>query len=178
MPSNDANTGDNTDFDVAFSGGEVYWVDLDVYGNNLWGCAYSPPVTITTVYTEMILGWECWDEWFEDLFLPGDVVTVAAGAGTHSVVIEIPDPFDATADSSTDMVWGQIDALDREWVEVDPEGLPTQDVQTDSSGHFTATFSDIPRGGEGEVVYETEIDYAEVDFHRRFQTLDLILHVD
>jgi uncharacterized repeat protein (TIGR01451 family) len=176
-PPGDTNPADNFDADTAFSGGEVEWVDLDVGGTNIWGCGYSGPVTVTTAYEERTYG-DCWDDSFDDPFEPGDVVTVAAGEGILPVVIEIPDPFDATADSNTDMVWGQVDALDHEWVTVDLYGDPTQDVQTDSSGHFTATFPDISRGDQGEVVYETEIDYAEVDFHRHFQTLDLILHVD
>jgi uncharacterized repeat protein (TIGR01451 family) len=126
----------------------------------------------------MVIGWECWDEWFEDPFMPGDTITVEAGAGIQPVVIHVPDPFDATADSNTDEVSGQIDALDHEWIEVDLSGGPTLDVQTDGSGNFSATFPDVPRGGDGEVRYRTEIDYADVTFHRRFQSLDLILNVN
>jgi uncharacterized repeat protein (TIGR01451 family) len=175
--SNDGNPIDNTDTDVVFSSGEVQWVELNVGGTNIWGCGYSGPATVTTAYEERIYG-DCWDDDFNDSFLPGDVVTIAAGAGIQPVVIEIPDPFDVTADSNTDTVWGQIDALDREWIEVDLDDGPTQDVQTDGSGNFSATFPNIPRGGQGEVRYRTEIDYADVTFHRHFQTLDLILHVD
>jgi len=178
-PPGDPNPADNAYTDVAFSGGEVNWVDLDVYGNSIWGCARSAPVTITTAYTEMVLGWECWGEWFEDPFMPGDVVTVAAGGGVHPVVIHIPDPFEATADSNTDMVWGQIDALDHEWVEVHPDHVSfPKRVQTDDSGNFSATFPDVPRGVGGEVRYRTEIDYANVTFHRQIQPLDLILNVN
>ena len=175
-PTNDTNPADNVYQDVAFSGGEVRWVDLDVYGTHIWGCAYSGPVTVTTASEERYYG-DCWNDDFQS-FQPGDVVTVAAGAGVHPVVIEIPDPFDATANSNTDTVWGQIDALDHEEVQVDLYNGPTQNVQTDGSGHFNATFSDIPRGGEGEVRYNTEIDYANITFHRQFQTLDLILDVN
>jgi uncharacterized repeat protein (TIGR01451 family) len=177
-PPDDANPADNFDSDTAFSGGEVESVDLDVYGNNLWGCAYSPPVTITTIYTERVLGWECWDEWFEDPFEPGDVVTVAAGEGILPVVIQIPDPFTAYASSITDTVWGQIDALDHELINVDLDDGPNRDVQTDGSGNYSATFANIPRGGHGWVNYETEIAYAEIDFHGCFQAPDLIMTVD
>ena len=177
-PAGDTNPGDNTYTDVAFSGGEVDWVDLDVYGNDVYGCAPNGPITITTAVEQRVIDGECFNEWFDDPFEPGGVVTVAAGSGAYPVVIEIPDPFTAQADSGIDEVWGQIDALDHEWVEVDLSGYDTQHVQTDGSGNYVAHFSDVPRGGEGEVRYRTEIGYADVTFHRPFQTLDLVMTVD
>jgi uncharacterized repeat protein (TIGR01451 family) len=176
-PSGDPTPADNVYTDVAFSGGEVSWVELGVDNTNIWGCAPAGPVTITTAYETRTYG-NCWDDNFNQPFLPGDVVTVAAGAGTHPVVITVPDPFEVGADSMTDVVSGQIDALDREWVEVDLYDGPNKDVQTDGSGKFSATFPDVPRGGEGEVRYNTTIDYADVTFHRRFQTPDLLFNVN
>lgn len=177
-PPDDANSSDNADAVVSFSGGEVDWVDLDVYGNGIWGCAPSGPWAVTTAYRQETFGGDCFDWNTDELFEPGDVVTVEAGAATHPVVIEIPAPFDAYASSITDTVWGQIDALDHEWVEVDLSDGPRKDVQTDGSGGFSASFADVPRGGEGQVRYETEIDYAEVTFHRSFQSPDLLITVD
>jgi len=176
----DTNPADNTYTDVAFSGGEVDWVEVEVGQNHVWGCAPGGggPMTVTTIHTQTVFGSDCFDWWPDEVFQPGDVVTVAAGAGIQPVVIDVPDPFIALASSITDTVWGQIDALDREWVQVDPDGLPTQNVQTDGSGNYSATFPDVPRGGSGEVRYNTEIDYANVTFHRSFQTPDLILNVD
>ena len=43
---------------------------------------------------------------------------------------------------------------------------------------YSVTWSDVPRGGEGHVRYETTMDYAQVVMHRRFQTPDLILRVN
>ena len=177
-PSNDANPTDNSDTYVAFSGGEVRWVDLNVYGNQIWGCGYSDPVTVTTIHEQRVYGGNCWNDDFSDPFQPGDVVTITAGAATQPVIIEIPDPFDASASSITETVWGQIGALDHEWVTVELNDGPKQDAQTDGSGNYSATFPDIPRGGQGQVRYNTEIDYADVTFHRSFQTQDLIITVD
>ncbi len=176
-PADDANPADNVFQAVAFSGGEVDWVDLNVGGTRIWGCGYTDPVTVSTEHEERTYG-ECWDDRFDAPFEPGDVVTVAAGAGTHPVVINIPDPFTAYASAITDTVWGQIDALDHEYVNVRLDDGPRKDVQTDASGNYSAAFSDVPRGGQGWVDYETEIDYAEVDFHRRFQSPDLLVTVD
>ncbi|MGD9100458.1 MAG: hypothetical protein PVF45_08255, partial [Anaerolineae bacterium] len=178
-PVNDVNPIDNSYTDVAFSGGQVDWVELDAYGNHIWGDVPQGPITITTPFTQLVLPWGGYFDWnFDENWEPGDTVVVAAGAGSQPVVIEIPDPFYATADSSADIVWGQIDALDHEWVEVQPENSSPQSVQTDGSGNFSATFPDIARGGRGEVRYRTEIDYADVTFHRGYQTTDLVLNVN
>ncbi len=177
-PPTDTTPADNVYTDVAFSGGEVDWIDLNVHGSDLQGCAPNAPITITTPYTERVLGDSCWNEWFDQPFRPGDIVTVAAGAGLHPVVIHIPDPFTAIANSATGMVWGQVDALDHETIQVHPNHLPfPQNVQTDDSGHYSATFPFIPRGVSGEVRYNTTINYANVTFHRPIQSLDLALNV-
>ena len=175
-PPDDANPGDNIYEDVAFSGGEVDSVHLWVNDSYIELNVPQMPVTITTAYTQVVWWWT--EDNLPDSVLPGDTIIVAAGAGTHPVVIQIPDPFDATADSNTDEVWGQIDALDHEWIEVNLDGGPTLDVQTDDSGNFSAIFPDVPRGGQGEVRYSTEIGYAGVTFHRRFQSLDLMITAD
>jgi uncharacterized repeat protein (TIGR01451 family) len=182
IPPGEVTEGDNGYVDVAFSGGEVQWVDLNVGGTRIWGQGYTHPVTVTTPYTWHVFEppdyWDGWFDWdFQDPFQPGDIITVEAGAGMQPVIIEVPDPFTAYASSITDTVWGQIDHLDHEWVEVDLSGGPSVQVQTDGNGYFSAPL-DIPRGGDGEVRYRTGVDYAEVTFHHRFQTLDLILGVD
>jgi hypothetical protein len=87
------------------------------------------------------------------------------------VVIEIPDPSTAYVSSATDRVWGQIDHLDHELVQIDVWDMPTRWVQTDSDGNYRATYDDIPDGAEGDVNYRTEIDYADVVFHRRMDSM-------
>jgi uncharacterized repeat protein (TIGR01451 family) len=170
---------DNVYQDVAFSGGEVQHVDLRVYGNDLWGCADSDPITVTTAQEERYYyGDSCWGDGFDDPFLPGDTVTVAAGSGQMPVIFTVPDPFIANASSVTDTVWGQIDSLDHEPVEISLYDSTDLERQTDASGNFSALFPDIPRAGQGEVRYRTYVNYAQVTFHREFQTPDLVFTVD
>ncbi|HDQ72733.1 MAG TPA: hypothetical protein ENN19_11660, partial [Chloroflexi bacterium] len=179
LPPGDPSPGDNVYVDVAFSGGEVQWVDFDVYRLHVRGCGYSAPVTVTTAITQMVFWDSCWDEHnFPDTFDPGDIVTVLAGAGTQLVVITIPDPFTAYASSITNTVWGQIDALDHEHVEVQLWGFPSRWTTTDDNGHYSLMFPNVPRGAQGDVSYWTEIDYAWVGFLSRFQTPDLTLNIN
>jgi len=177
-PDDDANPANNTFTVVTFSGGEVRRVDVDVGGRRVWGCGYSGPVTVTTRFEERVYGEDCWDDEYSAVFGAGDVLTVAAGAGVQPVVIHIPDPFWAFASSADDNVWGWIDALDHEEVTVDLEEGPQRDVLTDEIGRYNAVFGDVPRGGRGEVRYRTMVDYADVTFHRAFQTDDLVVTVD
>jgi len=178
LPVDDADPDDNTDETVNFSGGELQWVDLDVYRTHIWGCAPQGPVTVTTAAAEMVYG-NCWDDQnFPDTFDPGKTVTIAAEAGQYPVIITVPDPFTGQTSSITDTVWGQIDALDHETVQVDLWGFPTQRVETDDQGHYSASYPDIPRGAQGDVGYWTEIGYAQVGFHHRLVNPDLALQIN
>lgn len=179
LPDDDADPADNVYENVAFSGGELQWVDLDVYRTRVWGCAPQSPITVTTALAQMVFWDNCWNEDnFPDTFDPGDVVTITAGAGLMPVVIHVPDPFTGYTSSSTDEIWGQIDALDHETVQVDLWGFPQQRVQTDGQGHYSATYPDIPHGAQGDVGYWTEIDYAWVGFHHRLVNPDLVISVN
>lgn len=170
---------DNTYEDVAFSGGEVQWVDFDVYRTRVWGCAPQAPITVTTALAEMTFWDTCWNENnFPDTFDPGDVIAVTAGAGLHPVIIAIPDPFTGYINSDANTVWGQIDALDHQQINIDLWSFPPQWVETDNQGHYSATYSDIPHGAEGDVGYWADIDYARVGFHHRLTNYDLALEVN
>ncbi|MHB1295830.1 MAG: InlB B-repeat-containing protein [Anaerolineae bacterium] len=179
VPGDDSNTDDNQFQDVAFSGGEVDWVEIDVNQTHIWGCAYNAPVTLTTAYTQTTFGDACWD--MNDspgAFAPGDTITVTAGAGLQPVVIHIPDPFTAYASSITNTVWGQIGTADHEPVRIDLHNVAAKSTTTDEGGLFSAEFGDVPYGAEGNITYQTEIDYAQVGFHSRLQTPDLVLGVN
>jgi len=187
LPLGDTTPGDNFYEDTAFSGGEVKRVEMWLNPNvvsHLWGEAVSgAPVTVTTPSASYftIAEPDCGGCWVVDNAEPleaGDIITVSAGAGLQPVAITIPDPFDAEASSITDQVWGQIDHLDSEWIEVDMYGGPTISSQTDGNGFFDVAFIDVPRGGEGEVLYETEVDYTEVVFHRYWRSADLTLNIN
>jgi len=185
-PSGETNPDDNLDIDLGFSGGEVQEVHIWVAGedSSMWGLAQPDTVvTVTTPY-EQIITWAnpdcggCWDMPDVGPIWPGDVVTATAGAATLPIEIQVPDPFTAGADSTAHLVWGQIDTLDQEWVEVDLSGVPILDAQTDGNGNYSAVFPEFPRGGAGEVRYTTEVDYAVVIFHRGFRSPDLVLSVN
>jgi hypothetical protein len=178
VPDGDVNPADNAGETVDFSGGEVEWVDVDVYRTRIWGCAPQGPVTVTTAAAEVIFGNDWNENNFPDTFDPGDVVTVTAGAGRYPVVITIPDPFTGQIDSVADTVWGQIDALDHAQVEVDLWNIGSQWTETDAQGHYSVTYPDIPHGAQGDVGYWTEIAYASVGFHHRLVNLDLTVTVD
>ncbi|MFN2165322.1 MAG: hypothetical protein ACK2U9_03590, partial [Anaerolineae bacterium] len=156
IPPDDPNPGDNYWQDVAFKG-EVQQVDLAVYGQSIWGQAAVGPILIRTAHGETLLPWSGGFDWdLENPILPGDLITVQAGAGALPVEILVPDPFDVEASSQTGLVWGQIDHLDGEIIEVDLNRGPRLEVPT-GDGMFEATFSGIPRGGRGEVRYATQI---------------------
>lgn len=170
---------DNSFEVVDFSGGEVQWVDIDVDRTHIWGCAPQGPFTIVTKDGTWNFGDNCFNE--HNLgtgFLPGDIVTVTAGNGIYPVTLTIPDPYVAHASSITNTVWGQIGHIDQEEVEVDLQGFPIMRTTTDSEGHFSVEYDTIPRSAMGDVHYRTQVNYADVGFHGRFQSPDLILSVN
>ena len=186
IPPGDVNPADNSYEDTAFSGGEVRRVELSVGtdNSNVWGEAIpNSVVTVTTVHAQSI-GWAdagcggCWNIDNAGPIYPGDTITVEAASGVQPVIIEVPSPFTAEADSRTDLVTGQIDHLDSEPLEVGLENGPVVYTQTDGEGFYSVLFDDIPRGGQGEVRYHTEIDFAQVTYHRGFRSADLFLTVN
>jgi uncharacterized repeat protein (TIGR01451 family) len=188
-PSNDADPSDNTHIAVASSGNEVRRaeISMEINGNSdMWGEALeSVPVTVTTPsdqFTTMSGGGcpTCWniDEGI-GIINPGDVITIEAGSGAVPVIMEIPDPFVAYASSLTDTVWGQVGGRTNDFVEIHgdwPAGY--KEAPTDGSGNFARTYFDVPRGAEGLVRFETQNNYANLVYHRRFQSPDLTLNVN
>ena len=185
IPPGDIQPGDNFWEDVAVLA-EISNINLmvDTNRSNMWGesqpgkmITVTTPVSETYAFAEWDCG-GCWDIEDAGPIWPGDQVTVVAGAGLMPVTFTVPDPFSAQADSDTDQVWGQIDHLDQEWVEVDLDGGPNNDVQTDDNGNYVTTFPDIARNGRGEVRYYEWVNYAEVRYHKAFRTQDLIIGVN
>jgi uncharacterized repeat protein (TIGR01451 family) len=186
LPDDDTVPNDNIYEDVAFSGGEVrraeMWLGTD--HSNMWGEGVPGPVTITTAYTQVVVWGDascngCWNTDDIGSIWPGDTVIVEAGSRVLPVTIVVPDPFDVTVNSVTDRVWGQIAGAANQQIQV--EGYWSdghQDIWTNAAGEYSTTYPDIPRGGEGHVRYMTTIDHADVMFHRRFQSPDLIFTVN
>ncbi|MBN2391292.1 MAG: DUF11 domain-containing protein [Anaerolineae bacterium] len=186
-PTGDPTPADNIYTDVAFSRGEVDRVDIQMYPGSsadIRGNAVPGWVTVTTPYTEVVVWADpgcngCWDTNGASPLEPGDTLVVAAGEGSMPITIEIPDPFTAEADSTADIVYGQIGGWLNQQVNVNihrPGG--NQNVWTDDSGNFTATYGDVPRASQGDVRIETMIDYAAVNISQRFRTRDLSLNVN
>ena len=183
-PAGETYPADNSYTDVAFSGGEIDRVEMNLGTDhaNLWGSAQAGSnVSVLnrgstyTVFADPDCG-GCWS--IDDIgpLWPGDTFTVTAGAGLLPVVIQIPAPFTAEADSRTNQVTGQIGVPSGSYLRVENYGYGIgMDAFVDDSGYYTATFFDIPRGGEGHVRYETNIAFAQVVFHRRFASPDLVI---
>ena len=109
---------------------------------------------------------------------PGDTITITAGPGSFPVDFTIPTPVVVDADSTTEQVTGQIGGWDTQTVAIHgwwENG--DQEVTTDASGNFSATFSDIPRGGDGYIHFPTVEDGADINFHQYFRTPDLIMEI-
>ena len=178
---------DNAHVNVAFSGGELDRIELSVDqpGGSMWGHGQPDvPMTVTlahttTRYTGWIDGGGNWRLNGVDAIAPGERLTVTAGAGRLPVIITAPQPFTAQADSRTNRVTGRLGntAGKSVWVTGQWTGESHQPA-TDASGYYTATFTDVPRTGRGDVRYEAEINHALVDFHRAFQTPDLAITVN
>jgi uncharacterized repeat protein (TIGR01451 family) len=189
IPQGDVNPSDNSYTDVAFSRNSITEVHLyaETGRSRVWGVAHEGGAITGTVQLDLgdqslMTQWDlacggCWE--FPDVgpILAGDTITVTTGAGIP-VVIEVPTPITATADSDTNLVWGQIDHLDREPVEVELLGGPLRLVDTNDIGHFMADFPDVPLGARGETRYRTVNDFTPTTIHRHFYTNDLVLRTD
>ncbi len=189
-PLTDTHPIDNYAEDIAFSGGEVERVEIWFNGesSNAWGQALPGVVTLTSPYTTVTVLADgscggCWPSNSANPELgplqPGDRITVTAGSGTMPVYVQIPAPFTTYGDSAGGQVWGEIGGWYNQQVEINgywPGG--DRSTQSDASGHYTATFSNFPRGGSGQTRIRTYQDYATVVLQRDFASPDLISRVN
>ncbi len=187
-PDGDINESDNVYEDVAFTGGEVEAVSLwlETEGDsNMWGQAI-PDVDVTVdapdgqfmAHSDPGCG-GCWELENVGQLNPGDTVTVTAGAGNLPVIINIPDPFTVNVDSGAGTVSGQIGGWDEQAVEVHGEWDDGyEEVSSGPVGNFTATYDNMPRGSQGYVLINTEVNYADVYYHRPFMALELVMQVN
>ncbi len=109
---------------------------------------------------------------------PGDTITVTAGAELYPVDFSVPTPLVVNADSTTEQVTGQIGGWDTQTVAIHgwwENG--DQEVTSDASGNFSATFSEIPRGGEGYIHFPTLADGADINYHQYFRAPDLLMDI-
>ena len=180
----DASPADNFFQNVAFSGGEVQSVDLMVaaHGEGVWGIA--EPGTTVNVTTDFgtFAAWAdpacegCWSVPNPGPLCPGHSVLVTAGGGSKPVAITIPSPFEARQDAAAATIFGRVDSLDSELVEAEPPGgYRSRFGYTSSSGDYEIPFEHFPDEPGGVVRYRTQIDYAQVTFHR---LIDLTIFSD
>lgn len=186
VPDDDPSPDDNRFVDTAYSKGEVEWIELDRIGDghvHVFGQAIPDRlltlVTAENTFTTTVDGGGYWDIPDAGQVLPGDEIIVELDGGSAPVTFNVPEPFVAQADSAADMVTGQVGGGGAYWVEIHgswPGGY--QETRTDEAGNFAAYFSDIPRGGRGQIRYVTSVEYTKVAFSRNFFTGDLVLEVN
>ena len=179
------------------SGGEVWAYapnDYEVYDVNMWlnlGVSdwiwgHAVPGSDVTIVTprDTINAYAdpacngCWGLYEPIEINPGDLITVTADAGLYPVDFTLPTPLVSHADSVSDQVWGQIGGWDTQTVAIHgwwEDG--DQEVTTDASGNFSATYTDIPRGGDGYIHFATVEEAADINYHQYFRTPDLIMEI-
>lgn len=109
---------------------------------------------------------------------PGETITVTAGSEIYPVDFTVPTPIVVNADSTTEQVTGQIGGWDTQTVVIHGSWENgDQEVTSDASGNFSATFSEIPRGGEGYIHFPTFADGADINYHQYFRTPDLVMEI-
>lgn len=184
----DINPVDNAYTDVAFSGGEIdrvgFWLD-ELHGG-IWGQAITGSViTVTIMPTRTLLAYAdpvcegCWEIPDAGPVLPGDEIIVEAGEGLLPVMMTIPEPFTAQADSTADSVSGEIGGWLSRPVSIYAEWLDdVLVVDSDAGGGFEGAFTDLPPAGRGYVQITDMVNYAEVIIQKPFRALDLLLSVN
>ncbi len=155
--------------------------NADISGNAVPGW-----VTVTTPYTEAVVWADpgcngCWNCQRRQLPRTRRHRHVTAGSGTMPVIINIPDPLSAEADSTVDTVSGQIDGWLNQGVQrqrVDwPWRLSGRLDRRQRLLHGHLRRHPARRSRVTSAIY-TMIDYAEVNIRQRFRTRDLTLQVN
>lgn len=113
---------------------------------------------------------------------PGYNISVTSSLGS-SIYYTIPNPLTATADSDTDIVSGQIGGRSEDWVNIYTwwDGGEYQ-VMTGLDGSFTLlstpeTPIDVPRGGEGHILFNEYPSDVQVAFLQHYHAPDLMLDI-
>ncbi len=158
------------------------WFDPKAH-SNMWG--HTEPgaaLTVTTAYAQVhtVAGDDrSWNAPDVGPLQAGDMITIEV-AGLPLVLMPVAKPWDVQADSATNKVWGQVGGRSNKTVEVHGQwDGGYQEVTTDATGHFTATYGDVPRGAQGYIRWVDDLaSYAQAVYHQPFQTADLTIRVD
>ncbi len=84
----------------------------------------------------------------------------------------------SAANSITRQVYGQVDSLNEERLDLSVYDYLDTTAQTDSTGHFTRTLPMMARGQQGEVIDRVQDDALNVGYHADFTSPDLLLTVN
>ena len=163
-----------------------FWFNPDDYVS-IWGNAQpSSEVVVKTSrgdtlygYTEALNGNFGADH--ATLLLPGDKITVTAGAGIYPVFITIPDIW-ANSNSSNETVSGHTGIYKETEVEIYPSWTGEMYTTTTTvDGEFSTIFPNIPPQGRGYIRFTinagppTSVDAI---FHRPFYDLEPNMQVN
>ncbi|RPI83113.1 MAG: DUF11 domain-containing protein, partial [Chloroflexi bacterium] len=185
-PEDDTNPSDNIFSDIALSKAEVERVEFWGLGDGhvrIWGRAIPDSAlaveTDRGIYTADVDNEGFWD--ISDLgqVLPGENVTVTLDDGSGPVIINIPDPFIAHADSETNQVLGQIGVGANHRIQIFGNWANGfGEAWTDEFGNFSVDYPDILRGARGHFAYVNEVNNTEIVINRDFFSNDLVLAVN
>jgi len=160
--------------------GEIQRVEFWINPNNyvsIWGTAQpSSEVVIKTSRGDTLSGFaEALDGNFKidnsTLLLPGDKITVTAGAGLYPAFITIPDIW-ANSDSANETVSGHTGVFKETEVEIYPWWTGEMyTVTTSVDGEFSKLLPDIPPQGRGHIrfiINPGPPTFVDAIFHRPF----------
>lgn len=110
----------------------------------------------------------------------GDVLLVTAGAGLLPVTVQLPDPYQAGADSLTNKVFGQIAAATGTRLYIDVYNYGGAEALVGTGGRFEASYPEFPPGASGHVRYQTSFSDVPTNLYRRFwdERPTILVHSD
>ncbi|MFN8595734.1 MAG: PKD domain-containing protein [Anaerolineae bacterium] len=168
--------GEFTNIDLRVNSGH-----LDLWGNAEPGATVRVTTADTSATTAVGQPWDAtaWNLYTTGAINAGDTVTVELDGGAQPpIVLHVPSPFVATANSALHQITGQVGALNQSQVELDVYDYFYTTAPTDSSGHFTRTLPAMDRGQQGEVIDRVQDDTLSVAYHVNFASPDLLLTVN
>jgi uncharacterized repeat protein (TIGR01451 family) len=187
--TDDVNPADNYDEDLIVRP-EIDRIEVWLEPNgqsSMWGEAQAGVLlTVTTPFGgefTTTVGMDecptCWEIGDTGIVNEGDEITVEAGEALMPVVFEVPVPFTAELDRAAGTVSGVIGGWLEQPMQVNGwwEG-GFQQLNTDASGAYIATYEAIPPGAQGAAYFETMTNYTLVGFHRHFRDMSLLLQVN
>lgn len=168
--------GEFTNIDLRVNSGQ-----LDLWGHAVPGTTVRVTTVNTTATTAVGQPWDptAWNLYTTGAINAGDTVTVEIEGGLQPpIVLHVPSPLAAAANSALRQITGQVGALNQGQVELDVYDYLYTTAPTDGTGHFTRTVPTMERGQQGEVIDRVQADTLSVAYHLNFTSPDLLLTVN